>query len=276
MKKLFVLSLALVLVTLLVSCNSTKPTNAVETSQETTVAIEETTETVVETTVETSLNYYKLEATVTETTETKETETTTSTTTETAVATIVVNNRQTTGDSQRLGFIKGSTVCGAAIEINGHTFTNCVIVNSPMDGVVISGVIWPWDSEITGLILVNNDEILAPVAEPTATASTPTESTATPTESTATPTESTATPTESTATPTESTTIVEKVRIPTGSGQSLAFEVGDTVVGWSISVNGQTYEGGVVLYNSPYSGIVIDGVINPWTSEITTQTVISP
>lgn len=265
MKKFLTLSLTLVVTLLVSSCNSTtKATSAVTISDETTISTETTTETVVETTVESTLNYYKIDSTES-TTETKEpaakkkTTTPKSTTTETATTTTVDNNRKVTGDGQRLGFLKGSTVCGAAVEINGKTFINCIIKDAPMDGVVISGVIWPWDSEITGLTLVSNDEILAPVSTP------PTETTTAPT-----------IPSETTTVPTETTIIVEKVRTPTGSGQSLAFEVGDTIVGWSITVNGTTYEGGVVLYNSPYSGTVVDGVVNPWTSEITNQTVITP
>lgn len=267
MKKFLTLSLALVVTLLVSSCNSTtKATTAVTISDETTTSTTETTtETVVETTVESTLNYYKIDS-IESTTETKEpaakkkTTTPKSTTTETAVMTIVVNNRQVTGDGQRLEFPKGVTVCGAAVEINGKTFPNCVIKDAPMGGVVISGVIWPWEEEIGNLTVISNDEILAPI-ETTTTISTPTETT----------TVETTIPTETTAS-TETT----KVRTPTGAGQSLTFQVGDTVVGWNISVNGQTYEGGVVLYNSPYAGTVTDGVINPWTSEITTQTVISP
>lgn len=190
MKKLFVLILV-VTVIFVSSCSESKSANAVDTSsQETTIATEETTETAVETIAESHLNHYKMDS-VSETTVTKTKETTTSLdTTETAV----VDKRQTTGDGGSLSFQTGDTVMGAAIEINGHTFTNSIIKNAPMGGIVISGVIWPWESEMSGLTIISNDEILAPISDPT----------------TSIPTETT---TVETTVPTETTAIaVEKVR----------------------------------------------------------------
>lgn len=266
MKKLLTLVLVTLAVLLMSSCSSTKVTTAVTTGQTTTTIAEPTIKTVVETTVETKIiiesRLFKEEiiddskSTVKKTIET--TETSADTTTETAV----VDKRQPTGDGGRLPFQIGDTVLGAAIEINGKTFLNRIIKDAPMAGIVVSGAIWPWESEMLGLTIVSNDEILAPVS--TVPAETTTVETTVPTETT----------TETTA------TTVEKVRTPTGVGQSLSFQAGDTVVGWSAVINGQTVEDengvGIVIYNSPYSGVINDGVINPWPDEITNQTVITP
>lgn len=172
------------------------------------------------------------------------------------------DKRTPTGDGKSLTFEKGSTVAGAIIKINNKTFYSCIIKNAPINGVVVSGVIWPWDSETKGLKVISNDEIFA---------TTTTSSTTTPPQTTTTTTQVPTTQPPTTQPPTTQPT---RTRVPTGVGQTKNFSAGDTVIGWSITIKGNTYEGGVVLYNSPCGGTVTDGVINPWSSEITNQAII--
>ena len=289
MKKFLNLALIILAVLLMSSCSSTKVTTAVTTGQTTTTIAEPITETVVETAepttetvVETAESRLFEEEIIDTTESTTKAKTTTTTTKKQTTTTTTKDKRLETGNGKRLDFPKGVTVCGATIEINGKTFINCIIKDAPMNGVVVSGVIWPWKSEIKGLKLVNNDEILAPI--PTTTTISPTTTTTTTTTTTATTTtpttiETTATTIPTTTAATTPTTIaittVALIRTPTGVGQSLTFQAGDTVVGWKIIINGKTFEGGVVIYNSPLEGTVTDGVINPWSTEITNQTVIS-
>lgn len=79
--------------------------------------------------------------------------------------------RRVTGDGGTLTFIKGETVSGVDIEINGKPFTNCVIKNAPMNGTVTTGVVNPWDEEIKGLKVISNDEILGSNTIPSASTS---------------------------------------------------------------------------------------------------------
>ena len=67
----------------------------------------------------------------------------------------------------------------------------------------------------------------------------------------------------------------KKRRILTGKGKSLPFQIGDTVVGWKITIDGGSIEGGIILYNSPIEGILTDGVINPESWDIYDQRVIT-
>lgn len=67
----------------------------------------------------------------------------------------------------------------------------------------------------------------------------------------------------------------KKRRILTGKGKSLPFKIGDTVVGWEITIDGTSVNGGVILYNSPVEGILTDGVINPESWDIHNQRVIT-
>lgn len=183
----------------------------------------------------------------------KKTTTTQSPTTptqKTTVAAVNTDKRQPTGEGKKLTFNKGDNVLGAWIEINGKGFSG-LIKNAPMAGIVTSGVVNPWEKEMIGMKIISNDKILSS-STTQATNTTPT-------------TQATTTP------PTTSQTR----RVTTGVGQSKAFQVGDTVVGWSVTINGKTVEGQLVLYNSPVAGIVTDGVINPWSSEITNQRVIT-
>lgn len=166
----------------------------------------------------------------------------------TTVAVTTTDKRQTTGEDKKLTFNKGENVLGAWIEINGKGFSG-LIKNAPMGGTITSGVINPWEKEMIGMKIISNDEIFA------------------------TTTTSTNAP-QTTNTP-PSTTSQTRNRVATGVSQSKNFQIGDTVVGWSVSINGKTIEGQVVLYNSPVAGIVTDGVINPWSSEINNQRVIT-
>lgn len=75
------------------------------------------------------------------------------------------------------------------------------------------------------------------------------------------------------------TTINGRERIVTGDGKVLSFSKGDTVVGVLIVTNNKSFENkekNVVLYNAPYSGRIMSGIINPWPGEITNQEVIHP
>lgn len=192
----------------------------------------------------------------------------------TKTTTTVGNKRQTTGNGKTVTFKKGSTVLGAWIEINGKSFNDCVIVDAPMDGTITSGVIWPWKSEMKSLKVISNDEILT--SSPTTTVPTTTvETIMTPTTTIETTSVTVPTTIATTTIPTTTATTISRVRTPTGVSQSKTFQAGDTVVGWKIVINGKTFEGGVVIYNSPLEGTVTDGVINPWSTEITNQTVIS-
>jgi hypothetical protein len=185
-----------------------------------------------------------------------------------------VDSRRPTGDGKTLSFSKGDTVLGAAILINGKTFTNAVIKNAPMGGSVTSGVISPWASEMNGLTVISNDEILsAPVSSSTPSSSSSSSSSST---SSSVSSSSSSTPSSSSSSSSSSTSST-KTRTPTGVGQTKDFQVGDTIVGYSITINGRTFSdpNGVVIYNAPFGGTVTDGVINPWSTEITNQKVIT-
>lgn len=277
MKKFLAPILVTLAVLLMSSCSSINTTTKVTTGQTTsTSTAEPTTETAAVETVESRL--FKEEV-LPDSTKSTGAKTTAETTKKQTTTTTIKDKRLVTGDGKRLDFPKGVTVCGAAIEINGKTFIDCIIKDAPMNGVVISGVIWPWESEIKGLKIISNDEILASVPD-TTTISTTTSTTTVATTTTPTTTiETTTTPTTTTITTptTTATTTVARIRIPTGVGQSKTFQAGDTVVGWKITfTNGKSYEGGVVVYDSPFGGTIVDGVINPWPGEITNQTVVSP
>jgi hypothetical protein len=184
-----------------------------------------------------------------------------SSSTKSSTPVISADKRKTTGDGKKLSFNKGDTVLGAAIIINGKTFINCVIKNAPMSGSVTSGVINPWTSEMNGLTVISDSEIL----------SAPTSATSSSTLS------SSSLSSSSTPASSSSSTSSTKTRIPTGVGQTKSFQIGDTVVGFTITINGKTFNdpNGVVITNAPFAGIVTDGVINPWSTEITNQKVIN-
>lgn len=284
MKKILNLALVILAVLFVTSC-TTGITTAVTTSSLTTNISEPelTTETLVETTAETTTETVVetaesrlFEEEIIEATESTTKAKTTTTTKKTTTATTVANKRQETGNGKTVAFKKGATVLGAWIEINGKGFSDCVIVDAPMDGTITSGVIWPWKSEMKGLKVISNDEILAAPSPTTTTPTTTVETTTTPTTTIETTTTTVPTTTVTTTIPTTTATTISRVRTPTGVGLSNNFQVGDTVVGWKITFsNGKSYEGGVVVYDSPLEGTITDGVINPWSTEITNQTVIS-
>jgi len=212
------------------------------------------------------------------------------------------NDRQATGVGKTLSFKKGESVCGAVIKINNKTFFNSYIKEAPMNGKITSGVINFWQGEIKGLTFVSNTEILKKVIAETRRATgegktlsfkkgdyicgavikindktyfnsyicnAPTNGSVTSGVIKFWKGENKGLTFVSNAEIMEKK--IEKVRTPTGIGKTLAFEIGDTVVGWSVTINGITREGQVVFYNSPVAGIVTDGVVNPLPGEITTD-----
>jgi hypothetical protein len=65
------------------------------------------------------------------------------------------HTRVTTGTGKTLAFKKGDTVCGFRITIGNEYFENKAIVNSPVDGYVTDGVIWPNQDELKTFKVVN-------------------------------------------------------------------------------------------------------------------------
>lgn len=222
------------------------------------------------------------------------------------IAATANNDRQTTGEGKTLSFEKGDNVCGAVIKINGKTFLNSYLQNAPMNGKITSGVINFWQGEIKGLTFVSNTEILKKVIAETrqATGVGKTLSfkkgdyvcgavikingkTFLNSYINNAPMDGQVTSGVIKYWKGENKGLIfvsnkevleendEKVRTPTGVGKTLSFEVGDTIIGWKITINGKTVEGDNILYDSPVSGFITDGVVNPWPSEITNQKVIT-
>ncbi len=219
---------------------------------------------------------------------------------------ITASDRRATGVGKTLSFEKGDNVCGAVIKINGKTFFNSYIQDAPMNGKITSGVINFWQSEIKGLTFVSNTEILKKVIAETRRATgvgktlsfkkgdyicgaiikingktffnsyinnAPMSGKVTSGVIKYWKGENKGLTFVSNKEIMEEK--VDKVRTPTGIGKTLAFEVGDTVTGWKITINGKTVEGDNILYNSPVSGFFTDGVKFPWLSETVGKKVIT-
>jgi len=199
------------------------------------------------------------------------------------LATTSTHTRQATGVNGTLSFQAGDTVYGTTIIINGTTYCNGYIVNVSATGTVTNGVINPWATEIANATELKetttewrlcyeayfwpelgHKEYFGEYVNGVYTGNfyyigyitLPGESL--------------------TVTPSP---CPNKTRVTTGTGKTLTFTQGDTVVGYKIVLNGKTYKNdgiGVVLYNAPTSGTVTNGVINPWPSEITNQKLITP
>lgn len=77
--------------------------------------------------------------------------------------------------------------------------------------------------------------------------------------------------------PANSNNSCENNRITTGVGQSRSFKAGQSACGYKIVFdNGKPYEGGYGVINSPYAGIVTDGVVNPTNTELAKVKIIDP
>lgn len=222
------------------------------------------------------------------------------------ITAIAAGNRRITGEGKALYFAKGESVCGAQIEINSRIFENCYIINAPMSGYVASGVINPWKGEFKGK-RITNEMILGKI---TRTRKTSGEG------KTITfkkgdfvcgsvikingktyfnsyihnaPQSGTITSgvvnywrgeNKGLTFVTTAQILATRTRIPTGSGQWKNFQAGDNAVGIKmIFDNGKTADNGsfgVVVYNSPIGGKVFEGVVNPWSTEIKNQKIITP
>jgi hypothetical protein len=70
---------------------------------------------------------------------------------------------------------------------------------------------------------------------------------------------------------------INQPRIPTGKWQKQRFNIGDTIVGYKIEFDNckESFVGEYYIYNSPYAGIVTDGVIHAKWWDITHQTQIT-
>ena len=119
------------------------------------------------------------------------------------VATLVCSKdtRTETGIGKSLNFKTGETVCGYQLYINGKTYFNQVIKDSPMDGTVTNGVIWPWPQETANMSVVDNNDITGIIINPIPE-------------------------------PTPKPIISNHIRFETGRGKSLYFQIGDTVCGY--------------------------------------------
>lgn len=155
--------------------------------------------------------------------------------------------RTTTKKAGTKSFPKGSSVIGAKITLaNGLVYENCKFSKAPLAGRVTDGVIAPWASELRKAKTCKTS-----VSQPApAKASTP------------------ATPATTTAPVTTACTTVNcRMRQPT-DGKTFTFEQNDAVYGAVITLgNGQEFRG-CWFQTAPIRGMVLDGVINPWTNEV--------